>query len=182
MLSLADVTEYGDIMLNAYIDEWGRRRIDSLLEDGTKIIVTIGIILKQWSQIGVTSHVYSRPYRSMKLMQTANTVHVFTRPFRSLRLIQILQILHAWNVEYPSLILKQWFAALQATHAFNRPTRVMGLPAILGLNHIFSRPSQMFSLFDKLELFHEFRVGKPSTKRTKLFLVLGELAIQLSSD
>jgi len=38
---LTDITEYGDVMLNSYIDEWGRRRIDGLLEDGTKIIVVV---------------------------------------------------------------------------------------------------------------------------------------------
>lgn len=36
---MADVTEYGEVMLNAYIDEYGRRRIDALLEDGTKVMV-----------------------------------------------------------------------------------------------------------------------------------------------
>jgi hypothetical protein len=34
---MPDVSEYGDIVF-AIVDEWGRRRIDSLLEDGTKII------------------------------------------------------------------------------------------------------------------------------------------------
>jgi hypothetical protein len=36
---LTDLTEYGDVMINAYMDEWGRRRIDGLLEDGTTIMV-----------------------------------------------------------------------------------------------------------------------------------------------
>jgi hypothetical protein len=35
---MPDVSENGDAVFTA-IDEWGRRRIDSLLEDGTKIIV-----------------------------------------------------------------------------------------------------------------------------------------------
>jgi len=38
---LVEVTEYGDIMINTYLDEWGRRRIDNLLEDGTSIIVVV---------------------------------------------------------------------------------------------------------------------------------------------
>jgi hypothetical protein len=42
-----DITEYGDIMLNAYLDEWGHRKIDGLLEDGTKIIIVGGAILKE---------------------------------------------------------------------------------------------------------------------------------------
>jgi len=36
---LVEVTEYGDIMINTYLDEWGRRRINGLLEDGTWIII-----------------------------------------------------------------------------------------------------------------------------------------------
>jgi len=39
---LTDITEYGDVMLDAYVDEWGRRRIDGLLEDGTRIILVSG--------------------------------------------------------------------------------------------------------------------------------------------
>ena len=35
------VTEYGEIMINEYLDEWGFRRIDSLLEDGRIIIVAV---------------------------------------------------------------------------------------------------------------------------------------------
>jgi len=39
-------TEYGDLMLfgsPTILDEWGRRRIDSLLEDGTRIIAVVVI-------------------------------------------------------------------------------------------------------------------------------------------
>jgi len=35
---LTEVTEYGDVMINGYTDEWGRRKIDGLLEDGVRII------------------------------------------------------------------------------------------------------------------------------------------------
>jgi len=35
---MPDVSENGDIVFTV-IDEWGRRRIDSLLEDGTRVIV-----------------------------------------------------------------------------------------------------------------------------------------------
>jgi hypothetical protein len=38
---MTNITECGDIMINAYMDEWGRRRINSLLEDGIKIIVVV---------------------------------------------------------------------------------------------------------------------------------------------
>jgi hypothetical protein len=35
---MTDLTEYGDVMLDG-VDEWGFRKIDGLLEDGTKIII-----------------------------------------------------------------------------------------------------------------------------------------------
>lgn len=40
---MTDLTEYGDVMLDG-VDEWGFRKIDGLLEDGTTIIVvTVGV-------------------------------------------------------------------------------------------------------------------------------------------
>lgn len=36
---MTELTEFGDVMINSYLDEWGRRKIDSLLEDGVRIIV-----------------------------------------------------------------------------------------------------------------------------------------------
>jgi len=36
---LTDLTEYGDVMLDG-VDEWGFRKIDGLMEDGTKIMTT----------------------------------------------------------------------------------------------------------------------------------------------
>lgn len=38
---MTDVTEYGDIMISAILDEWGRRRIDGVLEDGTRVIIVV---------------------------------------------------------------------------------------------------------------------------------------------
>ena len=36
---MTDLTEFGDLMINTVMDEWGFRKIDGLLEDGTKVIV-----------------------------------------------------------------------------------------------------------------------------------------------
>ncbi|MEM2263332.1 MAG: hypothetical protein QW160_03840 [Candidatus Bathyarchaeia archaeon] len=159
---MPELTEYGEVMLNDYVDEWGRRRINGLLEDGTKIIVTVEIILKQWSQTGFTSHVYTRPYCTMKLAQNLSMLHTFVC-HRFTRLTQSLQTFHKWTVEYPFLILRRWVAALQTTYAF-------------------SRSSRLVFLFERLGLLHEFYAVKPTAKRTRLFLVIGDLAIQLSND
>jgi len=44
-LAVAEITEYGDVMLNVYVDEWGRRRINGLLEDGTKVVVVVVVVV-----------------------------------------------------------------------------------------------------------------------------------------
>lgn len=43
---MTEITEYGDVMINAYLDEWGRRRINGLLEDGTRIIVVAVVVVE----------------------------------------------------------------------------------------------------------------------------------------
>ena len=40
-----DITECGDVMVNAYMDECGNRKIYELLEDGTKIIIIVDYII-----------------------------------------------------------------------------------------------------------------------------------------
>jgi len=159
---LTDVSEYGEIV-GPVLDEWGRQRTDSLLEDGVKILVAVAApIVKTWSQTGIISHVYSRPFRNMELTQTLSLAHTFVH-HRFIQLTQALQTHHTWTVEYPALILKQWFATLQTTHVFSRSARRIKLP--IGLR-----------------LFHAYFVALPTIKKTKLFLVIGDLAIQLSRD
>ncbi|MCD6148459.1 hypothetical protein J7J18_03745 [bacterium] len=41
---MTEITEYGDIMLNTSLDEWGRRRINGVLEDGTTIFVVAVVV------------------------------------------------------------------------------------------------------------------------------------------
>jgi len=43
---MTDITEYGDLMINAYLDEWARRKTDGLLEDGTRMFA-VGVVIKQ---------------------------------------------------------------------------------------------------------------------------------------
>lgn len=138
-------------------------------------------VQKNWSAPLRATHVLGRPYRSMKLSQTVNTAHTFVGN-RSIKLTQNLLVLNAWIVEYPILILKHWSAMLQAAHVFNRPIRVLRLPTKLQASHLSSRPLRSFSLLEGLGVLHEFYAGKPVTRKTKLLLVLGDLAIQLSND
>lgn len=119
---MPELTEYGDVMLNDYVDEWGRRRINGLLEDGVKIFIAAPrIILKTWSTMLNVSYIFSRSYCSFRLTQTLSLAHTLVR-HRCIRLTQALRTLR------------------------------------------------------------EFYVAKPTAKKTKLLLVFGDLAIQLSND
>ena len=142
---MADITEYGDVMLNTVIDEWGRRRINGLLEDGTRILIAAAApIIKTWTGLLNTSHVYARPTHFFKLTQTLNTFHTFIH-HRFMRLTQVLWALHAWIIEYPALILKQWFAALEIAHTLRRPQRLIQITETFQTAHAFSRPCLLYT-------------------------------------
>ncbi|MEM4700619.1 MAG: hypothetical protein QXZ51_00570 [Candidatus Bathyarchaeia archaeon] len=180
---MTDITEYGDVMLNAYLDEWGRRRTDSLLENGIKILaVGVAPIIKTW-------------FNSLK------TIHIFRRPQRAMKLAQTFWTLHTWVVTVPTAIIKQWSSNLKLFHVlrrpekkmlypqtleviltFRKPLRVIKIPIFINLIHMSRRPSRMIRLLHQSRLIHECYVSKPGVKKTRLFLVMGELALQLSGD
>ena len=151
---MTDLTEYGDVMINTVMDEWGFRKIDGLLEDGTTII-SIGAIIKSWTASLNVTHTFTRPFRFMKLTQTANLTHTFLR-HRFMKLTQTLQALHTWTVTKPGLILKQWATSLQLTHTFERPIRFMKLTQTLNTTHVFLR-HRFMKLSQILNLTHIFQ-------------------------
>jgi len=197
---MPNLTEYGEAVINDYMDEWGFRKIDGVLEDGRRILIAVAApIIKTWTALLNTSHVFTRPIRLMKLTQALNTSHVYLR-HRFMRLSQTLRTLHAWTLPIPTF-LKQWFATLQTVHVFNRPFRRIGytqqlqpahvfrrpvriikFPAIIQPTHLFNRPTRFMKLVEQLTLGHAYFVAVPGVKKTRLFLVIGDLAIQLSSD
>jgi len=181
------------------MDEWGRRRIDGLLDDGIRILIAAAApIIKTWTAPLNTSHVFSRPSRLFKLTQSLNTTHTFLR-HRLIMLSQALQTLAAWTVIYPGLILKQWFASLNLTHTFKRsfrtmkltqtiqpahvfrcPTRIIRLPAIIQPTHLLKTPNRLMKLIVKLTLGHVYFVAVPG-KKTKMFFVIGNMVIDLAT-
>lgn len=152
-----------------------------------------------WSAPLKTNHAFSRPFRSLKLMQTLNLAHAFIR-HRFMQFTQALKVLRTWTLPAP-LFLKQWFAAIQTTHvfrrperkmlyaqalkpiyAFRRPLRVIKIPVLLNLTHSSKRIHRLMRLLQQSRLVHTFYVSKPGVRKTRLFLVIGELAFQLSGD
>lgn len=214
---MTDITEYGDIIINAYIDEWGKRRINGLLEDGTKIIVAVALILKQWSQTCKTTHILLQ-HKMFKLAQTLKTLHqwtlpipvfiktwvatlqathVFRRPFRGFKLSQTLNTMHVYfshkifrlaqtlrtaYVFGRPIRMTMFPATLQLTHIFGRPNRIVRLPASLQVNHFYGVPLHFIRFLERLGLAHTVYLAIPGVKKTRLFLVIGDLAIQITGD
>jgi len=137
---MTDVTEYGEIMLNVYVDEWGFRKIDGVLEDGRRILIAVAApIIKTWTAL-------------------LNTGHVFTRPFRRIGYTQ----------------------QLQPAHVFRSPLRLIRFPAAVQTVHLFSAPTRLVRLVEPLTLRHVYFVAVPAVRKTRLFLVVDSLAIQLT--
>ena len=134
--------------------------------------------LKQWITSLNLTHTFRRPFRFMKLTQTLQASHVYIRN-RLFKLFQTLNISHVFTRPFRRMGYMQ---QLQPTHVFRRPVRIIRFPAIIQLAHLFSRPTRFMKLIEQLTLGHAYFVAVPSVKKTKLFLVIGDLAIQLYGD
>jgi hypothetical protein len=141
---------------------------------------TSGGITITWTAPLNVSHVFDIPFRLFKLTQNLNVACAFLR-HRSMKFFETLRALHTWMLPVP-IFLKQWFVQLQMTHVFRRPVRLIRLPAALQLTHVFSRSTRLVFWLERLGLLHEYYAAKPLVKRTKLFLVFGDLAVQISND
>lgn len=181
---MTDISEYGDLLFNTTIDEWGRRRINSLLEDGVKVLAVVGVapIIKKW-------------------FHSLEAIHSFKRPHRAIKLAHALWALHTWTVTVPVVIIRQWCASLKISHVFCRPERKMLYRQALSSAHTFAKPLRVIKILIFLDIIHtarrphrlikflqwsrliqEYYVSKPGVKKTRLYLVIGELAFQLSGD
>jgi hypothetical protein len=141
-------------------------------------VIYPGLILKKWFATLQTTHTFKRPIRQIRFTQTLQTIHVYTLK-RLFRLEENLNLTHVLRRPYRRLGYMQ---QLQPTHILRRPIRLMKLPAALQLTHVFSRPYRVIRLLQQLGLIHVYYVAVPGVKKTKLFLVIGDLAIQLSGD
>jgi len=137
-----------------------------------------GLILKQWLAAVQTTHTFRRPYRFMKLTQTLQTSHIYIRNCL-FKLIQTLNISHVFTRPFRRIGYTQ---RLQPAHVFRRPLRLIRFPAFLQPTHLFNRPTRFMKLVERLTLGHAYFVVIPGAKKTRLFLVIGDLAIQLSND
>ena len=87
---MTDLTEHGDVMINAYMDEWGKRKIDGLLEDGTKIIIIeVGVIDKSFSEVGAGSEVFGIPFKALPFTDAGQGVDAFNTSFRAMGFLDV---------------------------------------------------------------------------------------------
>jgi hypothetical protein len=144
----------------------------------TWIVIYPGLILKQWFATLQTTHTFKRPFRTMKLVQTLRTIHTLSLK-RWFKFTQTLNLFHVLERPFRHIGYMQ---TIQPAHVFRRPVRLIKFPATLQLTHLFNRPTRFMKFIEQLTLGHAYFVAVPSVKKTRLFLVIGDLAIQLSRD
>jgi hypothetical protein len=114
----------------------------------------------------------------MKLVQTLRTIHTLSLK-RWFKFTQTLNLFHVLERPFRHIGYMQ---TIQPAHVFRRPVRLIKFPATLQLTHLFNRPTRFMKFIEQLTLGHAYFVAVPSVKKTRLFLVIGDLAIQLSRD
>jgi len=141
---LTDLTEYGDLMINTVMNEWGFRKIDGLLEDGTKIIIIeLGVIDKAFSEVGAGSEVFGIPFKALPFVDAGQGADAFNTPFRAMGFadvgggVDVFALLRELNFsdlgsgadsfskEILGLILKAFSDAGLGSDIFNIPFRAM---------------------------------------------------------
>ncbi len=136
---MAELTVEGHQVWTA-LDEFGRRRLDGLLEDGTKIVVT-GVVSVTVSDSGLGAETVSRPERLMTLLDQATGADVITRPYREMIITDLASCLEA-----------------------------------------FFKLRELATVTDEAAGLELVTVGVAGVIKTKIFLILGDLAIQLTGD
>jgi hypothetical protein len=148
---MPDVSENGDIVFTS-IDEWGRRRLDSLLEDGTKVIVTAVV-----TAITVTDSVgLSDVVLCNKTFIISDSVGLADKPFKG----WTPTVTDAVSL-FETVLLNKAFSILDS----------VGLADVIYLG-------KQLTLTDQIALVEV--VYAAPVRKTKLFLVIGNLAIQLT--
>lgn len=87
---MTDLTEYGDLMINAAMDEWGRRRIDGLLEDGTRAFV-LGVLIKEVvDSLGLSDSLYAN--KTLPIVDLSSLLDQAVVPLRTLSVSDLVAI------------------------------------------------------------------------------------------
>ena len=188
---MAEISEYGDVMLNAYLDEWGNRKIDGLLEDGTQIIILAG---------GVTYEIYVDAIsQSLATLQTKATYNISKDAAISSQSLTVQESTFNINQDAVTQTLADVLvelihagvyeiyvdAAVQASITLNAETVFNLVKGAIAQATATSLVQSEFNINPEAAVYvlAEFAVLKPTeAKVTRLFLILGDLAIQIQGS
>lgn len=192
---MPDVTEFGDILINAYMDEWGFCKIDGLMEDGRIIIaVTITYVnisetasetglsgTQNISQVAAESQTVTNIAIPLSQIATANAaISNVTVPLMQVGTEPIIVIA---NIAFSLMqmgtetttVTNIAFSLTQTSMENQQMTNVM-IPLTQ-----FATENGYTATFSITESAAEtLYVFSGVVKVTKLFLIIGDLAIQLS--
>lgn len=144
---MVGLTEAGEVLLNAFVDEFGRRRTDGLLEDGTRaFVVSGGQVFEVFAEAASGAVSACLPQCVFGVEAGAAVSPTSVQTSRS-----------AFNVDVNAVAGASSGDAVQSVFRLDRAAAVGALAGVA--------------------------VAKAGEVRvTRLFLVLGDLAIQLTGD
>jgi len=207
---MTQLTEYGELIIGGYLDEWGRRRIDGVLEDGAKIITVIGGATYE-IYVNAACHLLSTlafesTYNIVKdAVAAGQAVYVPETLFNVLK-DAAAHALSTATIELVTVIIEIFREAVAKVSASpqicgvypinvdvaTEASSLAGLQQTLNISRdaviaIFSMPliQGIFNLSPEatVKLLAEVTALKEGEfKVTRLFLIIGNLAIQLTGN
>jgi hypothetical protein len=138
------------------VDEWGNRKINGLLENGTIVIIT-GIILKEVAD----SLSLSDSLLCNKTFAVTDSVGLADVPLKG------------WTPQISD--------SISLLDQVSTPTRILQALDAIGLSDM-SFVNKTLIITDQIALAEVVEVGKGGVQKTKLFLIIGDLAIQLTKN
>jgi hypothetical protein len=210
---LTDVTEYGDVLVKARVDEWGRRKINGVLEDGTKIIGVSAILKTVTDALGLQDSAL----RSKTLLPISDAI-LFADTLLRDKAFSVTDSVAALdtmngdkNLKVSDVLLLtdlvNVFSAMLKTVADGvsladvaKALKMLKVSDAVTLSDSMLTPARFLQALDAIDLadaalvskvlvvtesvsFVEVvKVGVGGVKRTRLFLILGDLAVQLTGD
>ncbi|MEM2389222.1 MAG: hypothetical protein QW215_03170 [Ignisphaera sp.] len=109
---MSSITEYGEV--SDGVDEWGRVRVDSLLEDGTFIFVAVPVGVVHEVYDSLTAADVALSHRAFRVWDSSHAVEVLVLP-KSLRIPDVVSVLDEVVVSPVAAVLLTVYDAIAST-------------------------------------------------------------------